>query len=415
MIYRFKTVILLFAALTVLPCISAVAQQPVNQPAPVSFTDSINDRITYLKQQVDRFRQNRDVKYLNFQRELDHSLFIKEFHGLVMDENLEQAKQLVQDHIKKSDFTKDLASVNFYRQHEEKIYTLIKDQRMHYQQLFVKDKNFKKEFDAVIEPHTLAAFQKAQRMVNLAIKYASENNLDETVKSLELYESFINALIFDFQSDYDLAVLTNSAKGFEKVFQPLVVTDSLQSMKEAEKLLAHCMNYGKLTGSSLNEEFFKKHQMALTSAISDLLDRMGREQDLARYTDQSVVAKFDSLNPCGVFKWHNQIVVIDEFKPGSSMENVKKGEAIIHADKMLSTYLQKNKLCSSVNDLKFGYAFIIPFQSNAGNTAFFYNSASDKWQFIACYTVIVNKDYTDQISKFMPPLFFEEEMNTAAK
>jgi hypothetical protein len=415
MIYRFKTVILLFVALMVLTCRSAVAQQPVNQPSPVSFSDSINNRITYLKQQVDRYKQNRDVKYLNFQRELDHSLFIKEYHGLVIDENLEHAKELVQNALKKSDFTKDLASVSFYRQYEEKTYELIKEQRMHYQQLFVKDRNFKKEFDAVIEPHTLVAFQKAQRMVNLAIKYASENNLTETVKNLELFASFTNALIFDFQSDYDLAALTNSAKNFEKVFQPMMASDSLESMKEAEKLLAHCMNYGKLTGSSLNEEFFNKHLMALTSAISDVLDRMGREEDISRYTDQSVVAKFDSLNPCGVFKWHNQIVVIDEFKPGSSMENVKKGEAIIHADKMLSTYLQKNKLCSSINDLKFGYSFIIPFQSNAGNTSFFYNSASDKWQFIACYTVIVNKDYTDQISKFMPPLFFEEEMNTAAK
>ena len=107
-----------------------------------------------------------------------------------------------------------------------------------------------------------------------------------------------------------------------------------------------------------------------------MLEKEGREKELARYTDQSVTARFDTLNPCGVFKWHDQIIVIDEFLPSSGMENVKKGEAIMHADKMLATYLQKNKLCQSINDLKFGYAFIIPYTSNAKNIFFFLQHVS---------------------------------------
>jgi hypothetical protein len=155
--------------------------------------------------------------------------------------------------------------------------------------------------------------------------------------------------------------------------------------------------------------------MMLTSALSDLLEKEGREKELARYTNQSVVAKYDTLNPCGVFKWHDQIVVIDEFMPTSGMENVKKGEAIIHADRMLATYLQKNKLCQTIKDLKLGYAFIIPYKSNAKNSSFYYNQISMKWQYIACYTVVVNPEFTAQVSKFMPPLFFEDEMNVADK
>jgi hypothetical protein len=100
--------------------------------------------------------------------------------------------------------------------------------------------------------------------------------------------------------------------------------------------------------------------------------------------------------------------------PTSSMESVKKGEAIIHSDRMLATYLQKNKLCQSIKDLKFGYSFIIPYKSNAKNSAFYYNRVSGKWQFIACYTIVNDKDFTREAGKLMPPLFFEDEMNNVA-
>jgi hypothetical protein len=412
--YRLKFLRWLFLAFAEIS-LQAGAQQPVKPILSTAFFDSIDHRIDYLQKQIERYKQVRDVAYLNFQRELDHTLFLKTYEQFVVNEDLDQAKDLVESRLKKSEFRRDQASVSYYNQYQENTYNLIKLQKMHYQALFLKEKSFKKEFDSWIAAGTLESYKRAQRMVNLATKYARENDLAETLKMLEEYDFYTQALIFDIQSGYDLAVLTNNSKSFEKVFQPMLASDSLKDMKEAEQLLSYCRNYGKLTASSLNGEYFKKQESLLTSALSDLLEKQGREKELAKYTDQSVVAKFDSLNPCGVFKWHDQIVVIDEFNPSSAMDHVKKGEAIIHADKMLSTYLQKNKLCTSINDLRFGYAFIIPFQSNAENTSFFYNKSSDKWQYIACYTVITNKTYTAEISKFMPPLYFQDEMNTAEK
>lgn len=391
--------------------ISVNGQQLPLERGSVAFFDSIDNRIDYLQGQISRLKQTRDVSYLNFQRELDHALFVKAYEEFVLDEDMERAKKLVESKLERYEFRRDQSSVKYYNNYLDRTYALIKQQRMHYQQMFLKEKNFKKEFERYTAPGDLVSLKKARRMVDLALKYARENNLAETVKYLEFYRSYTEALIFDAESDYDLASLTNNVKSFEKTFLPLISSDSLDALKEAENLLSHCMNYGRLTGSSLDAEFFKKQAQTVTVAISELLDRAGREKELARYTDQSVTARNDTLNPCGVFKWHDQIVVIDEFLPTSGMENVKKGEAIMHADKMLATYLQMNKLCKSIAELKYGYAFIIPYKSNAKNTSFYYNPLSKKWQYIACYTLVVSQSYTISVSKFMPPLFFENELD----
>jgi len=412
--YRSKICIQFLLLLAGIPGMYVTGQQTVKPAVShVAFFDSIDRRINYLQNQINSLKQSRDVKYLNFQRELDHTVFVKKLREYILDENLDMAKKLVETLIEKSEFRKDMASVKFYYDYQDQVYALIKQQRMHYQMLFKKGNNLRKEYGTWIAPATVPAYQKALRMISLALKYARENDLAETIKLLENYQAQTEALIFDAESDYDLVVLTENAKNFEKVFLPMVASDSMQGIRDAENLLNHCINYGRLMGSPLNGEYFKKKAMQLTSAMSDLLDREGREKELGRYTDQSVIAFFDTINPCGVFKWHDQIIVIDEFIPTSSMENVKKGEAIIHADKMLATYLQKNKLCHSVDDIKFGYSFIIPFKSNAKNSSFYFNKTSQKWQFMACYTIVVSPSFTASVSKFMPPLFFEDEMSTA--
>ncbi len=409
--HRIVVHIFLFLSLSGIYCSIANAQQVPLQRGSVAYFDSLDNRIDNLQKQISRLKQSRDVNYYNQQRELDLTLFVKAYEEFVQDENLEKARELVETRLERAEFRRDQYSVKYYTRYKENTFALIKQQRMHYQQLFLKEKNFKKEFDRYVEPGSLEAFQKAQRMIDLALNYARENNLTETIKYLEHYRAYTEAMIFDAGSAFDLASLTNSAKEFEKVFQPLITSDSLKDIREAENLLAHCLNYGRLTGSSLDEEFFKRQGLLIAAALSDMLEREGREKELARYTNQAVTAQFDTLNPRGVFKWHDQIVVIDEFLPTSGMESVKKGEAIMHADKMLAAYLQKNKLCQSVNDLKFGYAFIIPYRSNAKNTSFYYNSLSRKWQYMACYTLVVSPGYTLEVSKFMPPLFFEDEMD----
>lgn len=390
----------------------AISQTTVLQRGSAAYFDSLDRRIDNLQKQISRLKQTRDVAYYNQQRELDLTLFVKAYEEYVVDEDLDKARELVESRLERAEFRRDQYALKFYHKYQDDVFALIKQQRMHYQHLFLKERNFKKEFEQYLLSEDLTSYQKAQRMVNLALKYARENNLTETVRYLESYLSYTEALIFDYGSAYDLASLTNSEKEFQKVFQPLIASDSLNDIKEAETLLAHCLNFGKLTGSSLDAEFFKIQGLQITAALSDLLEREGREKELAKYTDQAVTAQFDTLNPRGVFKWHDQIIVIDEFIPTSGIENVKKGEAILHADRMLAAYLQKNKLCQNVQDLKFGYAFIIPYKSNAKTSSFYFNVLSRKWQYIACYTLVISADYTKEVSKFMPPLFFEDEMNT---
>jgi hypothetical protein len=380
----------------------------------VAFFDSLDHRVIDLQKQIPRLKQARDVAYYNLQRELELTLFEKSVEEYIREEDLDNAKKLVQTRLEKAEFRKEQYSVTFCRKYMDDVNSLIKQQRIHYQALFAKEKNFKREFDRLAETGSADNYDKTLRMVNLALKYASENKLTETIKYLDNYKSYTEALIFDEGSEYDLATLTGSAKEFEKVFLPLVESDSIENIRKAESLISYCINYSRLTGSKLDPAFFARQGLVVTSSLSDFLESKGREKELEKYTDEAVKARVDSLNPCGVFKWHDQIIVIDEFKPNSTMEAVKKGEAIMHADKMLAAYLKKNKLCASEKDLTFGYAFVIPYHSDTKNSAFFYNSSSQKWQYITCYTSIVDTQYTQHVSKYMPPLLFRDEKDMAS-
>ncbi len=379
-----------------------------------AFFDSIDNRISDLQKQIPRLKQKRDVGYYNMQRELELTLFARNVEEYIHEEDLDNAKNLVNARLEKAEFRREQYSIAFCRKYKEDVNKLIKQQRMHYQALFAKEKNFRKEFDRLAESGSGDNYQKTLHMVNLSLKYAKENNLTETVKYLDNYKSYTEALIFDAGSEYDLAALTGSIKEFEKVFVPLVESDTIENIRKAGSLISYCKNYSLLTGSRLDPSFFARQGLVVNSSLSDLLESKGREKELERYTDQAVKARIDSLNPCGVFKWHNQIVVIDEFKPTSTMEAVKKGEAIIHADKMVAAYLKKNKLCTSEKDLTFGYAFVIPYHTDTKNSAFYFNSISQKWQYITCYTSIIDEGYTQHISKYMPPLLFRDEKDLAS-
>jgi hypothetical protein len=380
----------------------------------VAFFDSLDHRVTDLQKQIPKLKQARDVAYYNIQRELELTLFVKSVEEYIHEEDLDNAKKLVEIRLEKAEFRREQFTVAFCRKYKDDVNNLIRQQRIHYQALFEKEKNFKKEFDRFAATGNSDSYQKTLRMVNLALKYANENNLTETIKYLDNYKAYTEALIFDAGSAYDLASLTSNAKEFEKVFLPLVESDTLEDIREAESLISYCINYSRLTGSRLDPAFFTRQGLVVTSSLSDLLESKGREKDLERYTDEAVKARVDSLNPCGVFKWHEQIIVIDEFNPSSGMEAVKKGEAIIHADRMLAAYLKKNKLCKSEKDLTFGYAYVIPYHSNTKNSAFFFNSSSQKWQYITCYTSVVNTEYTQHVSKYMPPLQFLDEKDMAS-
>jgi hypothetical protein len=394
--------------------LSGVHAQPVHiERGSSAFFDSLDSRIVSLQKQIPRLKQMRDVAYYNLQRELDLTLFARTCEEFIRDEDLDNARNLVEARLEKAAFRRDQYSIGYYNHYREDINKLIKQQRIHYQALFAKEKNFRKEFERFVEQGNQDSYRKTMKMVNLALKYAHENNLVATIKYLESYEAFTRALIFDHNSSFELAALTGSIKQFEKIFIPLIESDSLVKVKEAEMLLSHCLSYTNLAGSQVNAEYFARQGMQVASSLSVLLEKEGRERELEKYTDDAVRARFDTVNPRGVFKWHDQVIVIDEFIPKSSMEAVKKGEAILHADKMLSAYLMKNKLCMSSDDLKFGYAFVIPYKSTITNTSFMYNILSQKWQYIVCYSSIVDAGYTQRVSKYMPPLFFENENDMA--
>jgi hypothetical protein len=410
-----KKYLSLFIGILNLFVLKTQAQTTALEHGSKAYFDSLDNRISYLQQQIPRLKQSRDVSYYNLQRELDLTLFVKAYEEYLLDEDLDVAKKLVESRLERAEFRRDQYSVEYYNKYKDDIFSRIKQQRMHYQALFLKEKNFRKEFEGLVKPKTPESYQKAQKMVKLALNYANENNLTETIIYLYRYLTYTDALIFDANSSYDLAEITNNTRSFEKAFSPLIESDSLKNIKEAEALIAYCTNYARLAGSHLDPEYFSRQGMVVASALSDLLRSEGREKELAKYTDQAVKARFDTLNSCGVFKWHDQIIVIDEFLPSSFMENVQKGQAIMHADKMLAAYLKKNKLCETTDELKYGFTFIIPYKSNSKNSSFFFNAITQKWQYIACYTSIVNASYTAQVGKYMPPLMFADEMDIVDK
>lgn len=387
--------------------------QPLPKDSP-AFFDSLDRRISYLESQIPKLKASRDVGYYNVKREIDLTRFVRAAEELCAEEDLDNALKMTEKSLDRAESRRDQYSVKYYEAYKNNLYNRIKHQRMYYQSLFAKEKNFKKEFDRQAALGHTDNYQKTLRTVNLALKYARENNLAETVKYLENYHAYTEALIFDAGSEYDLAELTSGQKAFEKVFLPLVESDSLKDLTEADMLITRCAGYARLAGSPISQEYLAQQSVRVTSAMSDLLEQLGREKELERYTDQSMKANTDTLNACGIFKWHGVVIVIDEFLPRASMENVKQGEAILHADQMLAAYLKKNKLCDDPADLTYGNVYVIPFKTKNGNSSFVFNPKTRKWQYIICYTSIVDENYTRRVSQFMPPIQFEGETGSGA-
>lgn len=388
----------------------------VSQPLPKGstiFFDSLAHRLNYLESQIPKLQASRDVGYYNVKREIDLTRFLKACEEYCAEEDLDNALKMTEKSLDRAESRGDQYSVKYYEEYKNDLYNRIKRQRMYYQGLFAKEKNFKKEFERQAAVGSTDNYQKTLRTVNLAMKYARENNLIETVKYLENYHAYTEALIFDAISEYDLSELTSGQKAFEKAFLPLVESDSINDLTRADQLIRRCTDFARLAGSPISQEYLAQQAVRVTAAMSDLLEQLGREKELERYTDQSMKASTDTVNACGIFKWRGVVIVIDEFLPKASMENVKKGEAIIHADQMLAAYLKKNKLCDDVEDLTYGQVFVIPFTSKTGNSSFKYNPKTQKWQYIICYTSIVDEAYTRRVSQFMPPILFAGESGSA--
>ncbi|NJM16955.1 MAG: hypothetical protein HC896_17670 [Bacteroidales bacterium] len=301
--------------------------------------DSLELKIKRLEAELPKLEQARAPSLFFTRRELDLTRFALAYEHYCFNEELDLAKEQIEDRLKKAEKRKDNYSLTFYNEMKHRVTRDIKIQRIKYQALFEKEKNFKKEFYSYVKQENIEAYTRAKRMTELALNHAMEQQLDNTVDFLNRYKSYIDAIIFDHESDYDLYKLTRFESAFKDIFVPLIGSDSLDAINEAENLVEYCYHYAQNTKSLLDTVYFARQRIAVATATSDYIARQGINEELARLTDKAIEIKPDSVNPIGVYKWKEYIVVIDTFTPTTSLGAIKRGEAQLRADRVLSRYL----------------------------------------------------------------------------
>lgn len=399
-------IILFCLSLAVLcPGVGEAQAPPVLLPGTKAYADSLTSRATELERSIKKMQPGAGMYAAR--RELDMTMFRKTYEEFAYDEQLERVKLMIGDRKERARVRNDKFLYDFYSEFDQRADREIKAQKMRYQQWFAKEKSFKREFDRYLADGSAENLQRTKRMLELAINYATENNLASTVDYLRRYEGLADALLFDLNSDYNLEKLTSNEAAFNAVFAPMVGSDSLELIEEAGRLADNCFFYSKNSGGTVAPEFFQRKQSLVATAISDYLDRQGRNADLAKFSDIAIEARYDTVNPQGVYKWNAYIVVINQFEPTSASANVRRGEAILHADKVLADYIRVNKLGRLKSGEKLGYTFLIPFFFDGQKSDFYYDIRKQKWEYMVCYTRIVNKYYTEEIRKFLPPMVFK--------
>ena len=372
--------------------------------------DSLDHRINELQSRIPGLHEKRNLEYFNVKRELDHTSFLRIYEEYINNEELEKAKSLVEQKLERAEFRNDGMSKDFYGEYKKQIYNQIKQQKIYYQKIFEKEKAFKKNLNLYLKEGTIESYERATRMIDLSIKYARENQFIETEKYLQKYGNHIKALILDWHSPYDLDKLSTNPAAFEKAFNALVSADSLEQIKKAEELTEQCYEYNVNMGNAIDTLYYFKKKLMVASSISDLNDRIG-EQSLQNITDQGVVARIDSLNPRGVYKWHDYIVIINEFNPKYGSYNLKKGEAIMESDKMLFNYIRRQEIAKIKGDYKIHGTKFIPYKDGNRMEEFIFNHDTKCWQYMICYELIENALFTGEIRKYMPPIVFSQEKN----
>jgi hypothetical protein len=380
-------------------------------PATEKLFDSLDLRINWLQKLMPRISSNRDANYFATKRELDMTMFLREYHELVFDEKLEEADKLIDSRISASEKRADKFAADYYTGYKTKLTRLRGEKRTYYQQLFTKEKNFRKEFEKFVDAGDEYSLNRAARMVDLAINYAGEQKMTETLKFLIKYKRYAAALLYDLKSDYNLKELTSSQKSFQKVFNPMTDSDSLQTIIEAGKLVDQCYNYSLGANSKVDTNFFDQQKNVVANAIADWNERQGNTAELATLTGQSIVAKLDSVNREGIYKWKGMILVIGTVKFTSKSDNVRRGEAIIASDQTLKNYIRVNKLADQdLKKAKIGKSYMVSYFDAGKKTYFMYEPEKQHYQYMICYSDVINEKATLEMIKFLPPLQFREEI-----
>ncbi len=385
------------------------AQQEFIDPQKKKLFDSLDLRINQLQSEIPVIIKTKDVSYYYKKRELDLTLFIKAYEEYIFEEDLDMAGKLTLKQLNDAKKRRDVYSIEILEQYAKRLEKEKREQLNRYNTLFAKEKNFKKEFNSYLSVGDRYALYRAKRMTELALKYARQQNIQQVLEYLPCYLDYINAVIYDYHSEFDLKSLTRSESQFQKEFIPLISSDSLSHILKAGELVTHCYHYASSSKSVLDTNYFTLQQNAVKTSVSDYYERQGISGELSKLTGQSVIARLDTLNREGIYKWHDKIIVIGTLKPRAKFDNVKKGEAIIHADKKLFKYIRVNKIMRLKNQIKLGKTFLIPYTIEDEKNNFHFNRENMQWQYIVCYTQIINPYTTREISKFLPPMMFREE------
>jgi hypothetical protein len=238
------------------------------------------------------------------------------------------------------------------------------------------------------------------------MKYANENELLTAQDFLGKYEELIEIKMLDAESPYDLHQLTRSEWIFLKIFEPLVSSDSLQLIMKAGEIAEDCFMFTRNNAGRLDTSFFALQMNVYKNSLSDYFERQGL-RNLQK--NSSTVIRTDAINPYGVYRWHDYIVVIGSINFQSKFKNVKKGEAIIDADHLLMEYIRLKELIKIRKRFRLGEAFMLSYIIDNKREDFNYDIDKDEWQYMVCYPLVENKNTTKYITQYMPSVIFKQE------
>lgn len=389
-----------------------ISQQKVFDEETKYTLDSLDNRIIQLEKSIEQMGSSRDANLFRTKRELDMTKFLREYEELIYDEDLSSAQSLIEKKSQEAEKRMDKYAIDFYKSYKSKLTRLRGQKRTRYQELFAKEKNFEKEYKSYTKNDDEYSLTRAKRMVELAIKYAEEKQLKETLKYLYRYRDLTDALIFDLNSEFDLKKLSNNETYFLKTFEPLLDSDSLEVIMIGVELANQCHKYTSTTSCKITPDFFEMQKIAAANAVADWNERQGITAELAALTGQSVIARLDSLNKEGIYQWKNLILVIGTVNFSSKSEMVRRGEAIIDADNTLLNYVRINKLAKvKGNKIEAGKTYMVSYFLDGKKNYFNYDFGKKEYQYMICYTSLINEKVTQEMIRFLPPLQFLEEIN----
>jgi hypothetical protein len=370
---------------------------------PQTYIDSISTAITKYESKITLYKKQRAPELFYYRNELEKSLFKQQYAVMANEEEFEQLLKLANKKLKNSKFRNDQDLISFYNAKEDQIEREIKYQKIRYQRLFKKERYFRKAIKPFMDEDSVELLQKAKRRVFLARKFASDKNLQSSVALLDQINNEIDAMIMNARSSFDLEYYARKPNRFIKDVTELIESDSISDLRKAKQLIYDCHDYASIANSKLDEGLLTRQKFYLENATNAFYEREGLKLSGQEMQGSVISLKPDQPTKDGVYKFDNYVLVINSFDPSSSFERIQKGEAIINADKTLSSYIRANNLGRLQDNDKVGKTFIIPFIVNDKKQSLLFVPEKELWQYRVCYTKIKDDKFTENIVKYLPP------------